>query len=86
MSEAAQTTQYDLDDEGVGLLRLDRPKSRNAIDTAMLEELIARLATARDDGAVRVLVLSSTDHMAFSAGADVREELDRKGDTGFRLD
>ena len=79
MSEAAQTTQYDLDDEGVGLLRLDRPKSRNAIDTAMLEELIARLATARDDGAVRVLVLSSTDHMAFSAGADVREELDRKG-------
>ncbi|HEX8753493.1 MAG TPA: enoyl-CoA hydratase/isomerase family protein, partial [Solirubrobacterales bacterium] len=29
--------------------------------------------------AVRVLVFSSTDHMGFSAGADVREDLDHEG-------
>ena len=45
----------------------------------MLEELLAHLASARDDDAVRVLVLSSTDHMGLSAGADVREELDDDG-------
>ncbi len=72
-------TTYDVDEAGIALLRLDRPKARNAIDTAMLEELLARLETARSDDAVRVLLLSSTDHMGFSAGADVREELDVDG-------
>ena len=65
--------------EGVALLRLDRPDARNAINTQMLEELLAHLEAARADGAVRVLVVSSSDHMALSAGADVREDLDEEG-------
>jgi enoyl-CoA hydratase len=65
--------------EGVALLRLDRPDARNAINTPMLEELLAHLGAARDDDAVRVLVISSTDQMGLSAGADVREELDEAG-------
>ena len=62
--------------EGVALLRLDRPDARNAMNTRMLEEMLEHIASARDDEAVRVLVVSSTDHMGLSAGADVREELD----------
>jgi enoyl-CoA hydratase/carnithine racemase len=69
-------TTYDVDDAGIALLRLDRPEARNAINTPMLEELLRHLESARNDEAVRVLVLSSTDHMGLSAGADVREELD----------
>jgi enoyl-CoA hydratase len=69
-------TTYDVDETGVALLRLDRPKTRNAMNTPMLEEILGHLASARDDDSVRVLVLSSTDHMGLSAGADVREELD----------
>jgi enoyl-CoA hydratase len=65
--------------EGVALLRLDRPEARNAMDTAMLEEMLSHLTAAREDAAVRVLVLSSTDHMGLSAGADVREELEADG-------
>jgi enoyl-CoA hydratase len=72
-------TAYEVDDRGVALLRLDRPEARNAIDTAMLEELIARLEAAREDDAVRVLVVSSTDRMGLSAGADVKEKLDEQG-------
>lgn len=72
-------TSYDVDPHGVGLLRLDRPESRNAMNTAMLEELLAHIAAARDDEGLRVLVISSTDHMGLSAGADVRENLDRDG-------
>ena len=72
-------TTFDVDEHGVALLRLDRPDSRNAINTAMLEELLAHLASAREDEAVRVVVLSSTDHMGLSAGADVREQLDSEG-------
>jgi enoyl-CoA hydratase len=72
-------TTYDVDEAGVALLRLDRPEARNALNTPMLEELVARLEEARDDDGARVLVVSSTDHMALSAGADVREQLDDEG-------
>lgn len=67
--------------EGVALLRLDRPEARNAMNTRMLEEILEHLAAARGDDAVRALVLSSTDHMGLSAGADVREQLDEEGRT-----
>ena len=45
----------------------------------MLEELLGHLAAARDAAAIRVLVLSSDDHLGLSAGADVKEELDEEG-------
>jgi enoyl-CoA hydratase len=77
MSEAL--TRYLPDPNGIALLQLDRPEARNAINTEMLEELLEHLGSARDDDEVRVLVISSTDHMGLSAGADVREQLDRDG-------
>ena len=69
-------TSYSVDERGIALLRLERPRARNAIDTQMLEELLGHLAAAREDEAVRVLVISSADHLGLSAGADVREKLD----------
>jgi enoyl-CoA hydratase len=74
-----ETVRYEPGEEGVAVLRLDRPKSRNAIDTAMLEQLLVRVAEAAGDEDIRVLVVTSSDHMGFSAGADVREQLDEAG-------
>jgi enoyl-CoA hydratase/carnithine racemase len=68
-------TTYAVDEAGVALLRLEREDARNAMNTAMLEEMLGHIAAARDDDAVRVLVISSNDHLGLSAGADVREEL-----------
>lgn len=64
---------------GVALLRLERDEARNAINTQMLTELLEHLRRALADDDVRVLVISSNDHMGLSAGADVREELDEDG-------
>jgi enoyl-CoA hydratase/carnithine racemase len=72
-------TSYGIDENGVALLRLEREKARNAINTEMLHELLEHLDRARQDPEVRVLVISSNDHLALSAGADVREELDEAG-------
>lgn len=72
-------TNYDTSDDGVALIRLERPEARNALNTPMLEEILEHLASARSDDDVRVLVISSNDHMGFSAGADVREQLDEQG-------
>jgi enoyl-CoA hydratase/carnithine racemase len=79
MSANEPVTSYEVREGGVALLRLDRPKTRNAIDTQMLVELLEHLAVARADEAVRVLVVSSSDHLGLSAGADVREALDEQG-------
>ena len=75
----AERTSYEVDGQGVALLRLERPEARNAIDTQMLVELLEHMAVARTDDAVRVLVISSSDQMGLSAGADVKEALDEEG-------
>ncbi len=75
-------TSYSVGDSGVAVLRLERSKQRNAINTEMLGEMLAHLAAAREDDGVRVLVISSDDHLGLSAGADVKEELD--DDAGLR--
>ncbi|HET9592899.1 MAG TPA: enoyl-CoA hydratase/isomerase family protein, partial [Solirubrobacterales bacterium] len=74
-----EVTSYSVDEQGIALIRLERPQARNAIDTQMLLELLEHLAVARGDEAVRVLVISSADHLGLSAGADVREQLDDEG-------
>ena len=45
--------------------------TRNALSEALLAELEAALVTARDDPAVRVVVLASTHETVFSSGADL---------------
>ena len=60
----------------VEVIRLDRPQRRNAMDSALLADLLAALGSVADAHAV---VLSTTDPKALSAGADVGEELDREG-------
>ncbi len=79
MSDSPDLTGYEVIERGVGVLRLQRPDARNAINTRMLVEMLEHLAVARADDAVRVLVLTSSDQMGLSAGADVKEDLDEEG-------
>ncbi|HEY6639058.1 MAG TPA: enoyl-CoA hydratase/isomerase family protein [Solirubrobacterales bacterium] len=72
-------TSYTVDEKQVALLRLERAEARNAINSELLEELLGHLDRTRADTEARVLVISSNDHLALSAGADVREELDEQG-------
>ncbi len=75
----SELTGYDVDARAWRCSACERPDSRNAINTQMLEEMLEHLAAARGDEAVRVLLLSSDDHLGLSAGADVREQLDEEG-------
>lgn len=72
-------TTYTVDEREVALIRLEREDARNAMNTQMLEEIVQHLDRARGDEEVRVVVISSNDHLGFSAGADVKEELDEAG-------
>lgn len=62
--------------DAIEIVRLDRPEVRNAMSTALLEELLVALGELAADPELRALVLSTTSERALSAGADVGEELD----------
>jgi enoyl-CoA hydratase/carnithine racemase len=70
---------YGCDDDGIGRLQINRPERRNALSWDVLRELRARVAEAKDDPDVRVLVLSGTGDKAFCAGADLSGMADGAG-------
>ena len=57
---------------GVATVTLDSPSNRNALSTALIEELLAALAAATADDTVRVVVLTHTGTV-FCSGADLKE-------------
>jgi enoyl-CoA hydratase len=62
---------YEVAASGVATIALDAPDTRNALSDDLLEELIDALASARDDAAVRCLVLTSTHDTVFSSGGNL---------------
>jgi enoyl-CoA hydratase len=68
---AFQTLRYDVAPTGVATIALDKPETRNALSDDVLDDLLAAFARARDDDAVRCVVLTSTHAKVFSAGGDL---------------
>lgn len=60
---------------GVAEITLNRPQQRNALSLEMREELAQVIAQARDDAAVRVVILSGAQE-TFCSGGDLAQMLD----------
>ena len=67
---AYETVRYDVADQ-VATIALDQPDSRNALSNELLDDLLAAFTAARDDDAVRCVVLTSTHEKVFSSGGDL---------------
>ena len=61
--------------ERVGLIRLNRPKALNALNNALMRELIQALEAFDADSAIGAMVIAG-DERAFAAGADIEEMVD----------
>jgi enoyl-CoA hydratase len=59
--------------DGIAYITFNRPKVLNALNRKTVEELQQVLLDARDDNAVRVLILTGAGEKAFVAGADINE-------------
>ena len=59
-------------DGAVALIRLNRPKQLNALNSAMAREMVAAVQALDADPAIGCLVITGTDR-AFAAGADISE-------------
>jgi enoyl-CoA hydratase len=66
------SVRYARADSGVANITLDRPETRNALSDELLDDLIAAFERARDDPAVRSVVLTSSHERVFSSGADLK--------------
>src|SRR5262249_55158388 len=64
---------------GIAVLTLDSPKSRNALSEAMLASLQAQLDAIREDNAIRAVVIAAKGP-AFSSGHDLKELTARRAD------
>ena len=67
------------DIDGIALLSLNRPQSRNALSEAMLEALASEFASIADDKSVRAIIISHNGP-AFSAGHDMKEMTAHRND------
>ena len=64
--------------EGVALIRLNRPRQYNALNSTLLGELGDALAQLEKDDAIGSVVITGSDK-AFAAGADIAEMMGKSG-------
>jgi len=59
--------------QGVGCIKLNRPKTMNALCDALFDDLIHAATSLNDDDSIGCLIISSSSQKAFAAGADISE-------------
>src|SRR5271167_3696143 len=57
----------------IAYITIDRPKVLNALNMATMQELKTAFADAKEDGDIRVVILTGAGEKAFVAGADISE-------------
>jgi enoyl-CoA hydratase len=79
-SMTAHHIRYDVDDEGIATVTIDRPEKRNAMTYAMLGAFLGRVAEAGADERVRVVIVTGAGG-AFCAGTDLADLSTIPGET-----
>ncbi|HEU4978607.1 MAG TPA: enoyl-CoA hydratase-related protein [Solirubrobacteraceae bacterium] len=69
MAEGA--VRYEVAPSGVATIAMDQPETRNALSDELLGALVDAFERAREDEAVRCVVLTSTHETTFSAGGNL---------------
>ncbi len=68
----ADTVQFRVDAAGIGVVTINRPEVRNALDHEAMQALAEAVASAEQTANLRALVLTGAGGQAFIAGGDVR--------------
>lgn len=82
-----ETLLYEVDDDGIALVTINRPDKLNALTRETLDELEEAFLAAGEDDAVKAVILTGAGKKSFVAGADISqfEELDAMGGHRFAL-
>ncbi|CAE6462844.1 unnamed protein product [Rhizoctonia solani] len=58
--------------QGVGIIKLNRPKSLNALSAALIEQLLGSVKSFEEDDEIGAIVVTGSEKV-FAAGADIKE-------------
>jgi 2-(1,2-epoxy-1,2-dihydrophenyl)acetyl-CoA isomerase len=75
-----ETVNFEVAD-GAATIELNRPETLNAWNLQLGVDLLAAVESARDDDAVRAVMITGAGR-GFSSGADLREQRETTGDEG----
>jgi (E)-benzylidenesuccinyl-CoA hydratase len=64
---------FDIGEDGIATITLNRPEVLNAMDSATYAEVTAAVEQVEDDPEIRLGIVTGAGERAFSAGADLRE-------------
>jgi enoyl-CoA hydratase/carnithine racemase len=67
-----ETITFEIGDDHVATITLDRPEALNAFSAQMAEEVAAAWRVVRDDDAVHAVVVRANGDRAFSTGLDIK--------------
>ena len=70
-----ETIEYDVKEEGIGILSLNRPRRYNSVSHQMMEELEAFWKERLYDLDTHVLILKGNGERGFCAGLDMKENV-----------
>lgn len=74
---AFQTVDFDVSDDHIATITLNRPEVLNAFNQTMLDEFVSIWKRCRTDDDIRVVVLRAAGERAFSTGVDRTAGRDR---------
>jgi len=69
---------FDARDDGIAIITINRPDTRNALSREVREGLFAAWARFEREPALRVAILTGTGDKAFCAGGDLKEMVERQ--------
>lgn len=80
--------------DGIGIITLNRPEKRNAMNSAMIRGLGEHLHQAADDPQVKAIIIRGAGEKAFTAGFDLKESMgnditdvvERRADTSHEIE
>lgn len=79
------TLLFDVSDDGIGLVTLNRPDKLNALNPHVLGELDTLFRDVAGDPKVRGLIITGAGPKAFVAGADIAELVDLNREQGIEV-
>ncbi len=69
---------FDARDDGIAIITLNRPESRNALSKEIRAGLFAAWDRFERDPALRIAILTGSGDKAFCAGGDLKEMVERR--------
>jgi len=73
MSTTFETLLFEVDEQGICIITINRPEKLNALNNQVFLDLEDAISTIEDEAAIKLAIITGSGDKAFIAGADIKE-------------